>query len=147
MALKRRRYSKEFVHKKLVFRLRLFLALFSIMLIIGLYDISYSYITIAKATLAFFTGMVLGYVVGSASKVIWHEEANKVMVKMDIVSGVILVLYIIFAIFKRTIFQHWFNGNELSAFVISLSAGIMLGRFVSIRKQIIAVLKQQDKHK
>ncbi|SKB30516.1 hypothetical protein [Daejeonella lutea] len=146
MALKRRRYSKEFVHRKLVFKLRIFLALFFIMLIISIYDVSFSYIAPGKALFAFLIGMVLGYIVGSAANVVWHEEANKVMMKMDIISGVILVLYLIFAIFKRTIFHYWFSGNELSGFVISLSAGIMLGRFVSVRKQIISVLKREDKH-
>ncbi len=146
MALKRRRYSKEFVHRKLVFKLRIFLVLFTIMLIISIYDISFSYITPAKALLAFFCGILLGYAVGSASNVIWHDEANKVMMKMDIISGVILILYILFAIFKRTIFQHWFSGNELSGFVISLSTGVMLGRFISVRKQVISVLKRKDRH-
>ncbi len=147
MVLKRRTYSKEFVHKKLVFRLRIFLVLFIIMLVIGIYDVYSAYITITNALIAFSSGIVLGYVVGSASNVVWHQEANKVMMKMDIISGVILGLYIVFAIFKRTIFHHWFSGNELSAFVISLSAGIMLGRFSSVRKQIISVLRQQDKHR
>lgn len=147
MALKRRTYSKEFVHKKLVFKLRIFLLLFIVMLSIGICDVYSAYITITNALIAFSSGIVLGYVVGSASNVIWQEEVNKVVMKMDIVSGVILALYIIFAIFKRTIFHHWFSGNELSGFVISLSAGIMLGRFVSVRKQVIAVLKREDKHR
>ncbi|MEJ7692873.1 hypothetical protein [Daejeonella sp.] len=117
------------------------------MLIIGIYDVSSSYITIAKSLVAFSMGTVLGFVIGSAANIFWHEQANKVMMKMDIVSGVILGLYIIFAIFRRTIFQHWFSGNELSAFVILLSAGIMLGRFISVRKRVIGVLKHHEKHK
>lgn len=124
----------------------MFLTLFSVMLIIGIYDVVNFYITLPKALFAFLTGVLLGIIVGSASKIVWHEEASKVMIKMDIFSGVILGLYIIFAIFKRTIFHYWFSGNELSAFVISLSAGIMLGRFLSVRKQVIMVLKKQNKH-
>ncbi len=147
MALKRRTYSKEFVDKKIVFRLRMFLILFTVMLSIGIYDTSHSYITLTRALIAFIGGTGLGFVIGSASNVVWHEEASKVMMKMDIISGIVLGLYIIFAIFKRSIFHHWFSGNELSAFVLCLSAGIMLGRFISIRKQVIAVLKKQDKHR
>lgn len=78
MALKRRTYSKKFVDKKIVFKLRLFLAIFSVMLIIGIYDISQSYITLTKALLAQLTGTALGFIVGSASNVAWHQEVNKV---------------------------------------------------------------------
>ena len=59
--------------------------------------------------------------------------------------GIILALYILFAIFKTEIFKHWLSGNELSAFGLCLSAGIMLGRFLTVRKRVIAVLKQHDK--
>ena len=87
MVLKRRTYSKEFVDRKIVFRLRLFLILFSIMLLIGIYDTSHSYISFSRALLALFAGIVLGFIVGSAANVKWHEDASKVIMKMDIVSG------------------------------------------------------------
>lgn len=146
MALKRRSYSKEFVDKKIVFRLRLFLFLFTLMLVIGIYDTSHSYITLTLALFALGIGLIIGFIVGSASNVKWNEEASKVIMKMDIVSGIILVLYIAFAIFKRKIFQHWLKGEELSAFVLCLTAGIMLGRFITIREKVVSVLKRQNKH-
>jgi hypothetical protein len=144
--MKRRTYSKEFVHKKIVFRLRIFLVMFTIMLITGIYDASLSYITISKAITSLGSGILLGWVVGSASNVKWYEEPGKVMMKMDIISGLVLFLYLAFTIFKRRIFHEWFKGEELSAVILCLTAGIMAGRFLSIRKQVINVLKKQDKY-
>lgn len=59
---------------------------------------------------------------------------------MDVLGIVILVGYILFAIFKKWIFGHWMEGAKLAGFTIWLSAGIMSGRLLSMRLMVINVL-------
>ena len=141
-----RKQRKQFVDKKLIFKLRLFIILFTGMLSISIYEALQSYISIGWAIAGFIAGAAIGLLIGWGANVIWHEEANKVITKMDILSGVILVVYIIFAILRRWIFRHWFSGNELSAFIFCLSSGVMMGRFLSIRRQVVKILKAQGKY-
>ena len=141
-----RKQRKQFVDKKLIFKLRLFIILFTGMLSISIYEAFQSYISFGWAIVGFIAGGAIGLLIGWGANVIWHEEANKVITKMDILSGVILVVYIIFAILRRWIFRHWFSGNELSAFIFCLSSGVMMGRFLSIRRQVVKILKAQGKY-
>jgi hypothetical protein len=62
---------------------------------------------------------------------------------MDKFGVIILVGYIVFAVFRKKLFGHWLTGNQLSAFIIFLSAGIMLGRLLTLRGRLYKVLKGQ----
>ena len=137
-------HRKKFVDKKLIFRLRLFIALFCIMIFIAIYDTARHDIAVWKAFSALLAGATLGYLIGRAYNVIWNEEAGKAMRKIDIINGIVIALYISFALSRKWIFHHWFTGKELSAFIICLSAGITLGRYLSLRRRIHKVLKQQQ---
>jgi hypothetical protein len=134
---------KKFVDKKLIFRLRLFAIIFLIMTAIGIYDVVIGnlYVIVAFAALA--GGIGIGLLVGRAMNVVWHEETNKAITKMDKFGVIILVSYVVFALFRKKLFAHWLTGHQLSAFVIFLSAGIMLGRLITLRGRLYRVLKGQ----
>jgi hypothetical protein len=137
-------HRKKFVDKKLIFKLRIFAALFCIMIFIAIYDTARYYINPWEAIGTLLCGSVAGYFLGRAFNVIWDEEAGKAIRKMDVLNIAVIVLYLLFALSRRWIFHHWFTGNELSAFIICLSAGITLGRYLSLRRRIHKVLKQQE---
>jgi hypothetical protein len=139
----KRSERKKYVDKKLIVKLRVYAIIFLIMCAIGIYDLAMGNIEPLIFIGAVALGIALGFIIGRASNVVWHEETGRAIAKMDILGVIILLAYIVFAIFRRRIFGHWFAGQQLSAFVICFSAGIMLGRFLTLRKMIVRVLKRQ----
>ncbi len=56
------------------------------------------------------------------------EKTNSVLSRVDWVGGVILLLYIIFLVYRNRLAAPWVAQSYLGAFTLSISAGIMLGR-------------------
>jgi len=136
-------HRRKFVDKKLIFRLRLFAIIFLLMTAIGIYDIVIGNLHVLVAIAALAGGIGIGLLVGRAMNVVWHEETNKAITKMDKFGIIILVSYIVFAVFRKKLLAHWLTGHQLSTFVIFLSAGIMLGRLITIRGRLYKVLQGQ----
>jgi F0F1-type ATP synthase membrane subunit c/vacuolar-type H+-ATPase subunit K len=138
-----RSQRRKFVDKKLIIRLRLFAIIFLLMTGVGIYDVVMGNLPLLVAIAALGSGIGIGLIVGRAMNVVWHEETNKAITKMDKFGVIILVCYIVFAVFRKKLFAHWLAGHQLSAFIIFLSAGIMLGRLITIRGRLFKVLKGQ----
>jgi len=58
----------------------------------------------------------------------WDEENSKVITTMDWVGGIVLILYIGFAIFRNWILSHWVQETYLAEIGLSVTAGTLLGR-------------------
>lgn len=146
MERKSRSERRQYVEKKLIFRLRMFAVIFFIMCSIAVYDIYMGYLNPVFGMGGMAGGIALGLLVGRAYNVVWHEEANKAISKMDAYGIAIIVAYILFAIFRKKLFGYWLHGPQLSAFVLCFSSGIMLGRLLTLRRRIKKVLKSQDRY-
>ncbi|HYC29267.1 MAG TPA: hypothetical protein VEB42_10630, partial [Chitinophagaceae bacterium] len=62
---------------------------------------------------------------------------------MDRIGIAMLVVYICFAVSRHVFLHNWLHGRQLTAFSLSLTAGAMLGRLLSIRSQIRQILKER----
>jgi hypothetical protein len=74
-------------------------------------------------------------------KISWNAEASKAVTKMDRLGIIILVLYLLFVIFRTWIFSYWLHGYTLTVFSLSVAAGGILGRLYSTRQKIRKILK------
>jgi hypothetical protein len=81
--------------------------------------------------------------VGSYANVHWHSESEKVIAKLDRIGIVVLVLYLVFSLSRRWILGHWVHGIQLSVVSFSMAAGAMIGRILTIRKQIRDILRDK----
>ena len=142
--LRKRDIRRQYVHQKLRRRLKIFLVMLAVMSGVSIYDIIIDKISIYLALLAVGMGLCVGYLVGSISKIRWHEEESIVIAKMDRTGIVILILYISFSISRRWIFDHWIHGATLSAFSFSFAAGAIFGRFMTTRIKISKILKERN---
>ena len=137
MPLSKRKEVKQFVHGKLLFRLRRLAIIFIIISAILIYEISKNYITGYLAAFGFVMGILIGLLFAKRMhNISWDVETNKAVTKMDRIGILILVLYLLFAISRHWIFSYWFQGNALTAFCMSIAAGGMLGRLWSTRQKI-----------
>ncbi len=89
-------------------------------------------------------GMFVGIIRGRLSGVVWHDEKEKVIAKLDTVGFIVLILFIIIDLNRKWIFGHWIHGVELSFFTVSVFAGLLAGRFLGMKSNVMHVLKEQD---
>jgi len=144
MPLSKRKEVKQFVHKKLLFRIRRLALIFLIIFAILIYEITQHYIVIYLAAIGFMSGMIIGLLVSKRMhNISWDVETNKAVTKMDRLGIIILILYILFAISRQWILSYWLQGNALTAFSLSIAAGGMLGRLWNTRQKVRQILKKE----
>jgi len=137
--------AKKHIHKRLRFQLLIFALVSIVMIGIVIFDIFNHSISILLAILGIIMGLVVGFIVGRMYIIKWHEESEKVIVSMDRTSIFIIALYVVFRIFEKQLFSPYINSTMIGAFTFSVLAGIMMGRFISMRTKTKKVLQEQKK--
>lgn len=137
--------AKKHVHKRLQFQLVIFSVVSIVMIGIVAYDIFNHSLSIPLALLGIIIGLVVGFIVGRMYIIKWHEETEKVIVSMDRTSIFIIALYVAFRIFEKQLFSPYINSAMIGAFTFSILAGIMMGRFISMRIKTKKVLQEKKK--
>jgi hypothetical protein len=144
MPLTSRKKVIKHVHRKLLFRLRRLLIIFLVVIIILVYEISHHYLALYIAMGGFILGIIIGLLVSRRMHhVSWDANLSQAVTRMDRIGIVILILYLLFSIFRHWIFSYWLQGTALSAFTLSVASGGMLGRFWTTRQQIRRILKAE----
>lgn len=136
--------ARLYVERKLLRRLRLFFLIYLVIVSFIVYEIHRGYIDASACVGAMMLGMMTGAVFVRRKKVYWEEETSQVIARMDRIGIGLLVVYIIFAVIRHYVIHNWLKGHELTAFSLSLAAGAMLGRILSIRSQIRQILKERN---
>lgn len=139
----RRQLFRKHVHSKLLIQLRIFAAVSIVMFGIVLYDIWEKILSLNLAVLGIAIGFIAGFIVGKLYKVIWHEDSQKIVNRMDKFGILVIVLYIGFSIFRGQIFGQFIHGPALTAVTFASVGGVMIGRFTAITGNIYSILKQQ----
>ncbi|MDO3694970.1 hypothetical protein QVZ41_08960 [Wenyingzhuangia sp. chi5] len=135
--------KKKYLQRKLIYRLRILTFIFLGMSAIGFYDIYAWELPVYKCILYFLGGMGLGFFIGRMHRIVWNEEVGQAVSKMDVFGILILIFYILIVVFKKHFFSHWLAGHQLSTYVMWFSAGIIVGRMITLRMKIKKVLKNQ----
>jgi hypothetical protein len=143
VASRKNKHARQFVERKLIIRLRIFLALLVMLLGVIVYEISNDYMSPDKTLFAFSCGILMGVVFNRRKKIFWEEETSRVIARMDRIGIVLLIIYIAYVIFRHEWLAHLFYGHQLTALSFTLTAGTMTGRVLSMRTQIRQVLKSQ----
>ncbi len=131
---------RQHLNPKLIRSLRLFGIIFVVMLAVILFDIVQGTITVLLALAGLLLGMVVGMVLARMKRITWDEASATVIAQMDMIGGIILVLYIVLIFVRNWFFGHWAEGPALTAMSLSFTAGTMLGRIVGTRRGIARVL-------
>lgn len=108
-----------------------------------IYELALGYTTTFTVFITLMISFGLGFLGSRRMKIYWHADTAKIMKRMDTIGVLILIAYLCFAIARRYILTSWFQGKELSVVLLSIAAGLMLGRFMGIRWRIKRVLKKE----
>jgi hypothetical protein len=133
-------------HLQSFLRLRLAIYLFVSLGVAGfvIYDSFRNSIPGIYAIVGIVIGLGIGYAASRIHKISWNDEASNVVAKMDVFGVFVLVLYILFEIFREKIVGHFVGDTDVTITSFSILAGVMYGRVLGIRGNIVRVLRAQD---
>lgn len=135
-----RAIAKQYVDKKLIFRVRLFFIVFVTLIGIVVFEIAEGQGDIFFTVISFIIGILVGVVAGRMLTIKWHDDANKIVGSVDRLGVFFIILYLIFSLLKRAVLGQWFHGEELTILSLSIIAGIMFGRMLSALRSIRKIL-------
>lgn len=142
------RFSREkhgrHIDKKLRNRLRLY-ALLAIGLIgVVIVEVALGFVPWLFAVIGVGIGIGIGLVSSRMYHLSWDHDGRKIVSRMDMFGIIILVLYMLSALLRRTVISYFVHGPAITGVSIAIATGIMIGRVFGMRGRIIQVLKEQD---
>lgn len=133
------------ISKRLRTRQAIFIVIAILLALFILYDIVVNAVPWYDAAGAYIIGLPIGYLLGRAIKIRWHETNEQAISETDAAGTIALVLYIAFAVTREWILGHWFAAAIVLPISLALAAGLLLGRYIGIRESINRVLREQGK--
>jgi hypothetical protein len=130
---------------RLRWQLRLFYLLALVMLAITVYRLVRGEIAPGLALLVLAFGIGVGALVSRTFRLDWDEATGTIVGQIDFLGGVILALYLIFALTKGRLIGLWVaDTHQASILGLDLTAGVMVGRVVFTGGGIRALLRAAD---
>lgn len=144
MPKKSHHHHVQHIDKKLTFRLRIYFLISLILIGVTIYEIVSGVVPVLFALIGIGIGIFLGIITARMFHLSWSHDAKKIVSQLDIFGGVILVLYIIFAIFRSRLIGYFIHGTAIGGVSMAIVTGIMIGRVLGTRGRIIQILKEQN---
>ncbi len=141
MAAPTPRNPRDYVERKLLFRLRIFAVVALVMLVALAVSTWRGQIDLLWILGGLSGGLLLELVVSRMFYLSWDEAGSEVVGRIDWVGGLILALYLVFSLGRTWVFGHWAEGATLAAVTLSISAGVMVGRVLGMRRGIRNILR------
>jgi hypothetical protein len=129
------------VHSRLRTRIRLYLGISIAIIIAILYRVVVEGGGILYPLTALVIGIAAGVLLSRMFNVSWDKDAEKVVSRIDVYGGILLVVYIIFELSGEDLIRHWFNGSEVLTLILSLAGGAVLGRGLGMAGKMFSVLR------
>jgi hypothetical protein len=130
--------------KKLKFRLRLYVLISIVMLLIILYDIFTISLPLELAGIGILLGVFIGIVSARMQHLSWDHGAKKIVSSLDLIGIIISVIYMAFVFLRSKLIGIFLVGPVVGAVGFSITAGVMIGRIVGTRNAIIEILKERE---
>jgi hypothetical protein len=143
--VKRKRLGKHQHHidKRLRFRLRLYFLIAFVLVAIFLFNIFRGQLVASYGILGMVAGIIVGIFSSRMYHISWNKDSEKVVGKLDLYGIIVLILYVLFEIFRDNIVTYITHGFEVGTIGFAVLAGIMIGRVMGTRGKITQVLKEQ----
>ncbi len=138
---KNQQSSSAHVDLRLKKRLETYLVFILIMVVVIIYEVFTGVFMVSWAIGGILIGFGVGILASRMYHLSWDDETNMVIGHIDKIGAVILICYLIF-IFTRTYFlSQWVQGAPLTALILSLTTGTLLGNMMSTERSIRKILK------
>jgi hypothetical protein len=139
-----RRHIARHLHRRIVIQLTLFVVISLTLFTIVIIDSLTNNLNLVWILLGAVIGVGLGYIVGKAFKLNWHEDSQKIIMKIDRTGFAIIIVYVLIRSLANSEAGNLFDGLEFIAVTYSLLGGIMIGRLLSMGRTIVRLLREQQ---
>ncbi|MES2014687.1 MAG: hypothetical protein V4437_02635 [Patescibacteria group bacterium] len=135
---------QEHVHPKLQRRIRMFLIIGVIMLVVVVWDIWHGTMGIPLATIGMVVGAAVGFLSSRILHLSWDHDGQKVVGRIDTIGWFVLGGYIAFEIARSLFFEKVVHtGFSAAAIAFTFVATALIARVFGLRGKILEVLKEE----
>jgi hypothetical protein len=133
------------VHPSLRRRIRIFLVMGGVMLLIVLWDIFQGTMSVPLAAVGIVVGAFIGFFSSRIFHLSWDKEGEKVVGRIDALGWLVLAAYVIFEIVRATLFETVIHtGFTATAIAFAFIASALIFRVVGLRGRILRILKEEQ---
>lgn len=130
------------IDRSILLRLRIYAALFVVLAVIAVVDTVRAGAGAVPPVLGGFAlGVVVGLVASRMFRLSWDTVSGRVIGAIDAAGAVVLVLYVLFSVFRTALLDVWLDGAVLTAAAVAALTGAMLGQVVGTGRGIAEVLR------
>ena len=132
---------REHVGKSIRVRVRVYALIFLVMAVLVILDVvrvgPRSVLPVLACVVG---GALVGVLASRMFAMSWDTVSSSVVGKLDVIGGVILVLYILFSIFRSRLLGLWIEAPVLGVASLAALAGVMAGQVVGTGRGVRRVL-------
>lgn len=133
---------RRYVSRSIRFRVRLYVVVFAIALVgAGVDTIRIGGVAIWLALVGLLVGVAVGVLASRMMRLHWDSFARKVVGKIDVIGAIVLVGYLLLAVFRSRIVDIWVHGPTGAATSLAVLAGLMAGQVLGIRYGLIRLYR------
>ncbi len=132
------------LHRYLKLRLGIYLAVAGLSLAFVIYNAFTNSISGLYPFLGVIFGILIGYLFSRTHKVAWDKGAAKVIAKVDTFGIFVIILYTLFEVFRNKIVANFVTEGYVTVTSFSVLAGLMYGRVLGFRGNILKILRERD---
>lgn len=139
--------NRQWIERSLVIQFRIFSVLALVFTIVLIVRIANGSVSLLSAIAGLLGGMVVGVILTRARNPRWNEHETMIVKRMNAFGGTMLVWYVLFLFNRTSILRGLFdtsNAATIAALGIAITAGIMLGRVLSMRRSLQYLLQSLE---
>ncbi len=139
--------DRKWIERSLVIQFRIFSVLALVFTIVLIVRIANGSVSLLSAIAGLLGGMVVGVILTRARNLRWNEQETMIVKRMNAFGGTMLVWYVLFLFNRTSILRGLFdtsNAATIAALGIAITAGIMLGRVLSMRRSLRYLLQSLE---
>ena len=135
---------RKYLSKKVFNRLRVLTIISIVLLVATVYEMVVNDFNIIYALTSIIFGICVGIIVSRMYHLSWDDETNQVISNMDWIGAIIFILYIVFMIARSIVVGYWVHGNTYIGIIISITAGVMIGRIMGTSHSLSRIMKDLE---
>ncbi len=139
--------DRKWIERSLVIQFRIFSVLALVFTIVLIVRIANGSVSLLSAIAGLLGGMVVGVILTRAQNLRWNQQETMIVKRMNAFGGTMLVWYVLFLFNRTSILRGLFdtsNAATIAALGIAITAGIMLGRVLSMRRSLRYLLQSLE---
>lgn len=130
------------VDKSIRFRTRIYLAIFAAAAAIVIaQSIGIGAASIIPVLIAVAAGVLVGLVASRMYSLSWDTMNGKVVGRLDVIGGVILLGYVLISFFRTDLVRMWVESSIVEVASLAALAGVMAGQVIGTSRGIHRVLQ------